>query len=405
MQRFQLGIYWLERRKGTANWQRTWRDSRGVKQRASLGTADFEQAKVALAEWYVANATIRDQAPEDVPIGTLLTRYLARHGDHIPSKDTAKRAADLWREYWGDRTVADLTVDAQEDFVKWLRSRTYRGKPYSEGYVRRVLGVGQSALNRAWKRQEIVQVPWVELPPIGEPYPHTATIDQLAAFLNAIPKDSHLWTYCMIRLGTGCRGDAALGLQPFQVDWQAGLIRLNPAGRQQTKKYRPVVPLTEMLRRELAGCDAAYYVHWHGKRIGSIKKAWAKVRVAAKLPAWFIPKVLRHTVATELRRRGVPGWEVSGQIGHKAAGTSEIYAKFDPGYLGQARVALDALVDELAAKVPRLGVSPGSVTIESRNGAKPESRAVAGLLLVGGTRIELVTPTMSRSGKISKNKD
>jgi integrase len=29
------------------------------------------------------------------------------------------------------------------------------------------------------------------------------------------------------------------------------------------------------------------------------------------------PKVLRHTVAEELRRRGIPDWEVSGQSGHK----------------------------------------------------------------------------------------
>ena len=397
MQRFQLGRYWIERRKGTANWQRTWRDDRGVKQRASLGTSDFEQAKVNLAEWYVANATIKDQLPKDVPIAMLLTRYMARHGETIPSKSTAKRAVALWAEFWGDRTVAEMDVDAQEAFLAWLRSRTRAGKVYSEGYVRRVLGVGQSALNRAWKRQEITQVPWVELPPIGEPYPHTATQKQLAAFLNAIPEGSHLWIYCLIRLGSGCRGDAALDLQPFQVDREARLIRLNPPGRQQTKKYRPVVPLTDMLSTALEDATGAYYVNWHGKKIGSVKKLWAKVRVAARLPAWFQPKVLRHTVATELRRRGVPGWEVSGQIGHKAAGTSEIYAKFDPAYLGKARQALDQWAGELAEHVPRLrGVSLGSVASESRSGAKLESRAAAGHRLVGGTRIELVTPTMSR---------
>ena len=390
MQRFQLGIYWIERRKGTANWQRAWRDERGVKQRATLGATDFEQAKVALAEWYVAHAAIKDQAPADVPIAALLTRYMARHGNTIPSKDTAKRSAALWGEFWGDRTVADLTVDAQEAFVAWLRAQNYRGKPYSEGYVRRVLGVGQSALNRAWKRQEVVQVPWVELPPIGEPYPHTASREQLVALLNAIPAASHLWVYCMIRLGTGCRGDAALGLQPFQVDWDNDLIRLNPAGRQQTKKYRPVVPLTAMLRHELAGCDDAYFVHWHGRRVASIRKAWAKVRTDAGLPVWFAPRVLRHTVATELRRRGVPGWEVSGQIGHKAAGTSEIYAKFDPAYLGAARTALDAWMVELTPDVPRLW---------GHSGVSRQRK------VVGGTRIELVTPTMSRLGKISKNND
>lgn len=391
MQRFQLGPYWIEPRKGTANWQRTWRDSKGIKQRASLGTADFESAKVALAEWFVANAVIKDQRPADVPVAMLLKRYMAQHGDHIASKSTAKRAVKLWDEFWEESTVADLTVVRQEAFARWLRAREHNGKPLTEAYVRRVLGVGQSALNRAWQRQEITQVPFVKLPAIGEPYPHTATNDQLAAFLNAIPLNSHVWMYCMIRIGSGCRGDAALGLQPFQIDWERGLIKLNPEGRVQTRKYRPVVPLTDMLRGVLAGRDAAYYVMFRGRPMKSLKKTWAKIQKAAELPAWFTPKVLRHTVATELRRRGVPHWEVSGQIGHKKAGTSEIYAKFDPEYLGQARVALDAWANDLAKKVPRMrgqfGVSPQS---------KPlfESRKV-----VGGTRIELVTPTMSRYPK------
>ena len=376
MPSFKLGPYSIERRKGTANWQRAWLDERGVKQRASLGTPDFEEAKVALAEWFIANGKVRHQSPADTPIVMVLERYLARHGRSIPSRDTAKRSVAIWGEFWGDKMVTDLTVDAQEEFLAWLRA-----KGYSEGYVRRVLGVGQAALNRAWKRQEVTEVPWVELPPIGEPYPHTASRDQLVAFLNAIPADSHLWVYCLIRLATGCRGDAALDLQPFQIDWTANLIRLNPEGRQQTKKYRPVVPLTAVLRRELEAVEAAYYVNWHGRRIASIKKAWAKVRIAAKLPVWFAPKVLRHTVATELRRRGVPHWEVSGQIGHKKAGTSEIYAKFDPDYLGAARTALDAWLEDLARSVPRLRGQSGVSALRK---------------VVGGTRIELVTPTMSR---------
>jgi hypothetical protein len=63
-----------------------------------------------------------------------------------------------------------------------------------------------------------------------------------------------------------------------------------------------------MLRHALADCDVEYFVHWHGKWIAPIQKAWAKVRRNAKLPAWFISKALRHTAATGLRRHGVSGW-------------------------------------------------------------------------------------------------
>jgi hypothetical protein len=52
------------------------------------------------------------------------------------------------------------------------------------------------------------------------------------------------------------------------------------------------------------------------------------------------------------RRRGVPAWEASGQLGHRVGGTTEIYAKFDPAYLGQARHR--ALSNILAAPHERL---------------------------------------------------
>ncbi|MEW9573800.1 tyrosine-type recombinase/integrase [Rhodanobacter sp. Si-c] len=331
-----------------------------------------------------------------MPIVACIDRYWLQRGQFLPSRDTAKRSITLWREYWGDtRTITDLTAGAQEDFTTWLSS-----KGYSDGYVRRVIGVGQTALNRSWKRGEVRQVPFVQLPQGGEAYPHHASRAQLVTLLNT-PMPKHMRTYTLIRLCTGCRGDAALDLQPFQVQWDDKLIHLNPAGRRQTKKYRPVVPLTRVLAAHLKTCSAAsHYVNWCGRPVGSIRTTWRKIRKAAELPTWFAPKVLRHTVASELRRRGVPGWEVSGLIGHKrgeAAATTGGYAKYDPAYLGKARKALDAWLTDLAKDVPWLrGVSAGSVDAGNRNGAKPESRAVAGSKVVGGTRIELVTPTMSR---------
>lgn len=75
--RFRLGDYWLEQRKGSTVWYRAWRDANGCKQRASLGTRDFGEAQVALAQWYVENAAMAGQAPQDVLLSTALTRYMA----------------------------------------------------------------------------------------------------------------------------------------------------------------------------------------------------------------------------------------------------------------------------------------------------------------------------------------
>lgn len=348
--RFRLGDYWLEQRKGSTVWYRAWRDATGCKQRASLGTRDPDEAKVALAQWFVENASIKDQAPSDVLLSTVLTRYMHQHGDALASKDSASRGADLWIEFFGPAaTVAEVTIPRQEAFMKWLAERGY-----SDGYVRRMLGVGKSAMNRAWKRGEITQVPFVELPPVGEAYPHYANRAQIVRLLNA-EMPEHIWAYFLVRLCTACRGDAARDLQRFQIDTEAGLVHLNPAGRRQTKKYRPTVPLLPALEAYLGTAKPeTYLVHWHGAHIKSIKTTWRKLRGRALLPAWFVPKTVRHTLATWLRQRGVPAWDVSGLLGHHVGGTTDAYAKFDPAYMGAAKQALLAILEDLATDVPKL---------------------------------------------------
>ena len=340
----------LVTRKGSKNWYLEYRED-GKAVRRPTGTSDFEQAKLAARDIILERIGLKDVKPTDIRVIDVIDRYYLQHGRTLPSKATAKRAKAIWAEFWGDATVADVTPPKQREFVAHMKEAKL-----SQGYIRRVLGVGQSALNRACQDGEILRVPFIKLPPISEAYPHVATRAQLVALLNACP--AHVFTYCLIRLTTVCRGDAALDLQPFQVDFDHGLIRLNPEGREQTKKRRPVVPLTETLRAHLSTLKPkSHYVNWHGNKVVSIKTTWRKLRTKLKLPTWFVPKVLRHTAATHLRQAGVPGWEVSGFLGHTggdSAKTTEIYAKFDPKYLGKARKELDAWMRDLAKDVPRL---------------------------------------------------
>jgi integrase len=378
--------YAIVERKGSANLYLEWRE-KGQKVGRSTGCGSLDDAKRRARELILELAEIKDAEPAETPLMAILDRYYLKRGKDLESSDTAKRSRALWREHWGESsTIADLTVARLESFVAWLR-----GKGYSDGYVRRVVGYGRTATNWAWKRGELKQVPFIELPPEGESYPHKATRAHLVALLNT-PMPAHVWTYCLIRLNTGCRGDAALDLQPFQIDWHDKAIRLNPVGRRQTKKRRPVVPLTKTLERHLLTLSSVeHYAGWNGARTDSIKTTWRKVRAAARLPVWFAPKVLRHTVASELRRRGVPEWDVAGLMGH----TGE-----------SATTALDAWMADLAKDVPALrGVTSGSVRRTKENGATDKSHAVQPLKVVGGTGFEPVTPTMSRSRKINKNSD
>lgn len=68
-------------------------------------------------------------------------------------------------------------------------------------------------------------------------------------------------------------------------------------------------------------------------------------------------------MAVGLRKRGVPPWEVSGMLGHRASGyrTTEIYAKSDPDYLGKAVVAIDDYFRELQGEAKKAPHPPGTV--------------------------------------------
>lgn len=328
-----------------------WREE-GRPVRRSTGCSDIEQAKQRARDIILETAAIR-QAPADASrIIDILDRYFLTYARKLASASTYKASFKLWGAFYGDDVVTDLKPGRQRAFKKWLEARGL-----SAGYVRRVIGDGKAALNYAWEEQEIDRVPFIKLPPVAGGYPHFARHAQLVAFLNA-PMPDYLFAYCMIRLNTGSRGDAARDLQPFMIDRGAGLITLNPPGRQQTKKFRPIVPITEFLAAFIDRQPAsAYLVNYQGRRLKGVRRAWHNARVAAGLPKWFTPRVLRHTVGTELRRRGVPGWDLSGQFGHKkgeSAPMTENYAKFDPAYLASAKAAFDAWMRELAAEVPRM---------------------------------------------------
>ena len=49
----QIGDYWLSKRRGSEQWCRTWYDTATRQtRRESLGTADFQEGKLRLWEWF-----------------------------------------------------------------------------------------------------------------------------------------------------------------------------------------------------------------------------------------------------------------------------------------------------------------------------------------------------------------
>ncbi|MGO7762892.1 tyrosine-type recombinase/integrase [Rhizobium ruizarguesonis] len=330
-----------------------------------------------------------------MPLATVLLRYWNEHGSKIPSSVQANIALGLWTEFWGEATVAELPIKRQEQFVQSLSERGYKNS-----YVSRVLSVGRAAINRAWKRGEIASAPFImnvsDRSDEKEPYRLNKT--EMRRFLSKVQDWPHVFVFSMIMLNTLSRPEAALDLSPAQVRLDDQHIHLNPKGRKQTKKYRPIVPITDTLLPFVSATGVERFVLWNGKPIKSVKKTFALAVKTAGLPKEITPYSLRHTMAMELRKAGVPAWEVEGLLGHRRPGVTETYAEFSPDYLSKGREAIDDYFKGLGVtyKVPDLLCVTGACQrpkMEKSAGA--DLSTLSKDRMVGVTGIEPVTPTMS----------
>jgi integrase len=103
------------------------------------------------------------------------------------------------------------------------------------------------------------------------------------------------------RIGAGDDGrpTAILELTWDRVDFERGTVDLNPSGRRQTRKRRPVVPLNddalEALREAYKGRQSQFVIERGAQQVKSIKKAFQAA--SARSGIHVTPYTLRHTGA------------------------------------------------------------------------------------------------------------
>jgi len=341
----QIGDYWLSRRPGRPTFFRTWFDPETRQtRRASLGTADKAEAQLIMAKWVAAHGTMRELPLDQVKLVDILERYWQAVGRHLVSSRAQAVSYRYWKDFYGDASIADLTIDRQEAFVASLK-----GRELSSSYIKKVVGFGRWALNRARERHEIAEPPRIIKIREARPAMRRLEPDEVARLIEASRRRPHVYMFVMLALNTLSRPGALLELHLEQCDFERGLIYLNQAGRSQTKKRRPVVPMTETLRRILELAPSGRLVQFADRPVKQINRAFAGAVKRAELPRDVVPMTMRRTMARELRRRGVGSWDVAGLMGHRLdERTTEIYAEYDAGYQKQAVEAIDAFMNEVA---------------------------------------------------------
>lgn len=401
-EKFRLGKYWIGTVPGSARLYAFHYDAgAGEVRRRSLKTESLEAAKIELAAIVLKEGEADAREPDRVRLVSVFERYWTQHSDQRHNPSAARRAGTLLLDFIGYDAMAGEVEGRQEDFIRHLH-----GLGLSVAYISRVQSIMQAAFNRATKKKsgrmltfapEIIVKPQeiADMLDAPEPEPNNwhPTLKQIANHMDAATTTAVLRCALLTLVFAG-RPVAIRESATAQYDALKGLMAWNRAGRRQTKKFRPLVPVPDSLLLPM------FVWSQEGERFvaGSPRRAWGETCKITGLS--FPPQALRHFMATEMRVRGVPYEQRELWMGHRRHSTNDRYGQFAPEHLKAARECAEAVLLELEAMCK---LSP-----YRQVSAKPERRSdfgkariplqrfdPIGKTMVGATGIEPVTPAMS----------
>lgn len=299
-----------------------WKDHSGARHRRTLYAADRAGAEAeARSLWQRGNET-------PWTIGRTVAAYIASL--EVDQKPSTQRRKDAWR------AMRTFWENVDPELIDPEMCRAYNAqRRASASTIRYELLMVSTAVKWARTAKYIAASPSFWLPAAPEHKTKHLTHLEFEKFFTGVVAP-HARLYVLLGLFTMARPTAILELTWDRVDFERGLIDLNPSGRRQTAKRRPVVPMNDELRHELRlayeGRQSAYVIERGGKKVGSIKKAFQAASARSGITA--TPYSLRHTGAVWAAEAGASMDELAQFMGHDdAATTSRHYARFSPGYL------------------------------------------------------------------------
>jgi integrase len=299
-----------------------WRDDDGKRHRESLVASDRQGAEAeARQRWRLGDHG-------DSTVDAIMGAYLdALEAAATPS---ATRRRDAWkamRHYWQD--VRPAMIDEP-------MCRGYdRQRKAGQATRRYELSMLSTALRYAVAQKMIPAAPAIWRPAAPERRERHLTREAFNRFYAEV-KAPHARLYMILALSTCARPSALLELTWDRVDFTRRTINLNPPGRTQTAKRRPVVPIADWALQPLLDAYEARQcgnvIERGAKPVASIKKAFSAASARSGVAA--TPYTLRHTGAVWKAEDGIPMAELSQLMGHDDSATTEkFYARFSPNHL------------------------------------------------------------------------
>ena len=363
---YTVGPFWLAQREQSPFYQIRWYDERAkVTRSKSTRCRTLEDATTAILAHHEHFRSRQRQEPDEALAAALFLQFWTDRGRTRRNAATVASSLRIFMAFIEQdvvgmgAAVADLTKDVFERFMAWRQkphsySIEWLGKVYAHSSngvsgeaIQRTLDDVRAALNYAVGKQLpwAPKVPAVPLEMRSPPRDITLTVEQMGAIVAYAAYDIEALRWVLGMIGTAARPDAVLKWN-IAKQWKGEPnFDTHPHGEPRTKKRNAVVPLIPELKPWLE----AWVANPH-KVVRSRKTWWRTMRSALGLPENIVPKTIRHSVATQLRSRGVPMDEISGLLGH--TGEHRItagYAKYDPNRLPHAKQQLSVIWNEVCA--------------------------------------------------------
>lgn len=308
----------------------------------STGTRDREEAEQILAGFIQERA--KQEASGDVmTVGRILVDY---YEEHVLKHCAAPGRQELCIRNLSPLHDIKITQLDAEYINDYCEERSVK-----DSTLRRELNTLTAAINHSVRNRRLnrADAPHIALPPDSPSKDRWLSNQEEEALLAATmyetsraadgrfnlvqaTQPTRCYIFCMLALHTASRKRALEELRWCQIDMEHRLIDLNPPGRAQTAKRRPVVPISdelfEMLEQINPDNDMAF-VLGHS---GNIRKTFTTAVERAGLED-VTPHTLRHTWATQAARAGVPLWEIAGVLGDDEATVRKNYLHHCPGHL------------------------------------------------------------------------
>ncbi len=310
--------------KGRGSW--TIVDGRS-RHRTGLGPADLEQAKGKLRE-YIEGQHKPAEGPNPI-LADVLAAYAEEHLAHVVSGKHILYDIGNLTKWWGTKKVSDISA---------ATCRAYIAQRNAGSSARRELAFLNAAIS-FWKANHspLMATPKIKLPPKPSPRQDFMTRSEAARFLWAARRTPHLARFFLIGWYTGSRRSVITGLKWSMVNLETGLMQRKERGAVQTKKRSPPVQLGDRILAHLRRWHRldggkGHLVHFRGAPIHRPVSSWERVRIAAGLPTYVVPHILRHSRATHGLMQGVSPWELAGSLGMSVKVLIEVYGHHAPDW-------------------------------------------------------------------------